>query len=549
MGSDAGAVAQADSVQCVVHATTGRLGVPHLSWAVSPSGHVWTMHAAFFQTYVSFRARRGDAGLVEDIRGVLARLQAQPKSEVEDHVVFIELLGGTLRAARRWPSAELAAAWAAVGPVAADELRSAVEENIRSWQFLVNFCLCGVSRRLRLRGTEPTEDAAMLRLASFLAVPPGGEAVSLSIPSTGSGDSEASSFSHSTKLRLLQVLIVCLHRRRPSISDEARVNVLRGIIPALQEGVAHPYKQVHEESAKAMVLALLSRLDHEVLRDLRSWLQRQANDLAPALRQAPKDSSVAVACEGLVYCFIHALLSRRLRDLALRSAELLLAAASADGHELRALAGLALGCLGQSHQRTWEAVPLAQALADFFSTPEDVSSAQRTRRLEAAAALVGAGAIRHYFMLHRANGGEGGKLCRQALTELLQDKRVEVRIAGQSALAPLLGAAGPEACKQQIAAFAALGPSSSVDRAVHGLGALLSAAGSLGVPPWLGSAIEALAKVGREPEAKKEVERVVQAFLKQQQQSRDLWRRCQSRLTESQMDLLKARQGTLSYYA
>jgi len=345
------------------------------------------------------------------------------------------------------------------------------------------------------------------------------------------------------------VLLVGLQRRRPAISNEARARVLIGLIPALKEGVAHPYKQVHEESAKALVLALNVGIDHEVLSKLGTWLQERASELGPALHAAPKDSSISVACEGLIYCFIHGLLEGRLRDVALRSAEFLLTTVSTDDHELRALARLALSCLGQSYQRTWKALPLAQALTGLCSMPQDVSPAQRTCRLEAAAALVGASAMRHYFTLHTSDSGGAAKLCREALVAFLQDERVEVRIASQNALAPLLGAESFEVCKAHVAAFAALKPNESVNRAVHGLGAMLNAAGSLGVPPWLGSVIEALARVGKHPEAKKEVERVVQAFLKQQQQSINLWRHCQSRLTPTQMDLLKARQGTLSYCA
>ena len=84
MGADAGVVAQADSVQCVVQAAAGRLGIPHLSWDTCPSGHCWTMQTAFFQTYVAFRARRGDESLVADLSAELARLQKQPKNEAEE---------------------------------------------------------------------------------------------------------------------------------------------------------------------------------------------------------------------------------------------------------------------------------------------------------------------------------------------------------------------------------------------------------------------------------------------------------------------------------
>jgi len=158
--------------------------------------------------------------------------------------------------------------------------------------------------------------------------------------------------------------------------------------------------------------------------------------------------------------------------------------------------------------------------------------------------------MRHLFTMRLGGTAEAERLCREALQRLLREKRVEVRVAGQSALAPLFGLDGPEACRARAKQLAALGRSAdSVDEAVHGLGAMLKVAGSLGVPPWLGAVIEALAQVGRRPESKKEVERIVQAFLKQQQQSRDLWKRCQDRLTEEQMELLKAGKGVLSYYS
>jgi len=367
----------------------------------------------------------------------------------------------------------------------------------------------------------------------------------------GVGDGEASSHLHATRLRLLHVLLASLQKKTTSISNNVRLAVLQGIVPALKQGISHPYKQVHEESAKALVLALLSGLDSDLLRNLRTWLREQACQLAPAIRDAPKDSSVSTACEGLVYVYIHGLLGRRLRSVALESADLLLAAASADDHELRALASLALGCLGQSPHRSVPALSLGQTMVACCRSleGEDVNSASRSRRLEAASALLGATALRHDFVMRMPDGGKASRLCRDALVNLLADKRVEVRIASQTALAPLLSLESTEACKKQARSFATLGPEDSVDKAVHGLGALLRAAGNLGVPPWLGAVIEALSKVGRRSEAKKEVERTVQAFMKQQQQSRDLWKRCQSRLTESQMDLLKAGQGTMSYYS
>jgi len=78
---------------------------------------------------------------------------------------------------------------------------------------------------------------------------------------------------------------------------------------------------------------------------------------------------------------------------------------------------------------------------------------------------------------------------------------------------------------------------------------MLTAAGSSGFPDYLGAVIEALEKVRRKPEARKEVERMVQAFLKHQQASRDLWKRCQTRLTRDQLELLESGKGTLSYYS
>mmetsp|Transcript_52907 Transcript_52907/g.153982 ORF Transcript_52907/g.153982 Transcript_52907/m.153982 type:complete len:573 (+) Transcript_52907:23-1741(+) len=550
VGAESGAPAQADTVQCVVNGTVGKVKIPQLSWTPSPSGHAWARHAAFFQTYVSFRARRGDPALIQDLSQLLARLQRQPKSEVEDHVLFMELLAGALRAARRWPEAQVVALWAAVGPIAAEELRTAEEDNIRSWQFLLGFALSGLSRRLRPRRTEPAEGSAVLHIARFLAGSVQNGSGLLSLQSAGTGDGEASSHAHANRLRLLQVLLVSLRRRRAAVSDEVRVEVLAGIVPALQEGMSHPYKQVHEESAKAIVAALLAGVEeHEVLQALRAWVQQRAMELRPVLHSASAGSQVTVACQGLVYCFIHGLLGRRLLGLALESAELLLAAASAEDHELRALAVLALGCLGQAHQRAWAPAALARTLVGLCNVPEVATAAQRARHLEAAAGLVCAGAMRHHFVLRATEQGEGLRLCRTALIALLEERRVEVRSAGQTALVPLLGLDSLEACRAQVRAFAALGPGDSVDKAVHGLGAMLLAAGSLGVPPWLGGVVEALARVGQRPEAKKEVEHIVQAFLKQQQESRDLWRRCQARLTATQMDLLRSRQGTLSYYA
>merc|ERR1712176_1435485 len=131
-----------------------------------------------------------------------------------------------------------------------------------------------------------------------------------------------------------------------------------------------------------MVSTLLIGVDgSSVVVDLQAWLKQQAATLAPALPSAAKESATSTSSEGLCYIFIHALLGRRLRDLAFSCADLLLTAASAEHHELRALAGLALGCLGQSPQRTYEAIPLAEALVALCAVPEGYSAAQRVRRL------------------------------------------------------------------------------------------------------------------------------------------------------------------------
>jgi len=481
-------------------------------------------------------------------------LQAQPKSEAEDHVVFLEAFGGALRAARRWPEPRQNELWAALAPIAAEELKLSEEVNIRNWQFLVYYVIVGVSRRLRPRAEAPAEDVAIRRLAAFLANARGDVTASPVLPAAVVGeDGEASSHAQTTRLRLLQVLLATLQRMRAAVSDDTRSVILQGLVPALKEGISHPYKQVHEESAKAMVLSLCVGLECEVLSDLRAWIAQGASTLGVAIRDAPKESSTSTACEGLVYVLLHGLLGRRMRGLALQSLHFLLAAAAADDHELRALAGLALGCLGQSPQRGLGTLPLSVKLVAGCQTAlegEDSGSAQRVRRLEAAAALVGSSALRHDFIFRLSDGGKATKLCHDTLLAMLGDKRVEVRIASQAALAPLLGLETTATCKKMAKAFAAAGGSDeAADRAVHGLSAMLRVAGSLGVPDWLGEVIEALSKVGRRPESKKEVEKTVQAFMKQQQQSRDVWKRCQKRLTEEQMDLLKARQGTMSYYS
>ena len=60
--------------------------------------------------------------------------------------------------------------------------------------------------------------------------------------------------------------------------------------------------------------------------------------------------------------------------------------------------------------------------------------------------------------------------------------------------------------------FSAMANSGSVDQAVNGLSAMLNLSASLGVPVWLGIVIEALSKVGKHSEAKREVQKTVQAL-------------------------------------
>jgi len=549
MSTEGGAAAQSDSVQCVVQAATGRHGVPQLNWIPCPSAFAWASHTMFFQSYATFRFSRGDASLVDDFRVALAQLQSQPKSEREDHVTFIEMLAGLLRASRRWPLDKLQSLWAAIGPIAAEELRTVEEESVRNWQFLVYYVVCGVSRRLRLKPDKPSEDPAIRILASFLCGvrdvngPP-------HLVMAESGDGESSSHLHSTRLRLLQVLLVSLQRKTGQISDSLRQIVLSGLVPTAQRGIAHPYKQVRDESSKALVLSFALSVESEVIRNALTWLKTRASELSIAMRDAPRDSEECTACGGLVYVFLHALLARRLRSMSFDCSELLLAAVSGNDPELRAIANVTLVCLGRSHQRRLEPLALAQRVVDLSRPMEgdDANPAQRSRRLESVIRLISTTALRQDFAF-RLSGDEPGLTCRRKLIEFLGDRRLEVRVASQTALAPLLSLDCVEACKRQVKTFATMATNGYVDQAVHGLSAMLNASACLGVPVWLGSVIEALSKVGKHPEAKREVQKTVQAFMKQQQQSRDLWKRCQARLSETQMELLKVGQGNMSYYS
>eukprot|EP00929_Paragymnodinium_shiwhaense_P115969 TRINITY_DN8516_c0_g1_i1.p1 TRINITY_DN8516_c0_g1~~TRINITY_DN8516_c0_g1_i1.p1 ORF type:complete len:1818 (-),score=465.35 TRINITY_DN8516_c0_g1_i1:168-5621(-) len=545
VGND-GAKNQEDAVHRAISEPTAKKNLPALSWGSNPNSQAWAHFASFFQSYVSFRHRRGDATLIEDIKVVLQKLHEQPKSEREDHVTFIELLAGAIRALRKAPAAQLSAFWAAVGSIAAEEMRGGDEESSKRWEHLVAFASIGMSKRLRPKATEANEDAALLRLVSFIVAAPGDDSGQIKLETIATnGEEEASSHAHVIKLRLLMVVCHTLKRRRPKYSAELRHKVVDGIVEACKAGTAHPYMQVHQMSAKVLLETVLVDSQYEGAKKTKAWLVERAAALADPVRTAAKDSTEINACTGLVYVFCHGLQGRRLRTTSMRCLNLIVAASTCEDESLRQLSKYALRCFGFSYHRDVAAAELAQTLVNTCNVPDKVNDAARTIQLQEAAGMIAAGAMIHYYRMFGEPGAAGAKMSTAALMKLLGDQRTEVRTTARKCVMPLLSTLGPDEFKQQVMLFKTL----DADMAVQGLGAMLSVAGILGIPPWLGAVVEALNVVARKPEVKKDVERIVQDFMKQQQQSREMWKRCQTRLTEKQMELLKDRQGTMSYYS
>jgi len=464
----------------------------------------------------------------------------------------VEVVGGVFRAARRWPEAELDQLWGALGPVIADELASVQQESILDWQYTVRLIISGTSRRLRLPKDRPSEEASIRRLATFVLSPAGGGKGRLWLEPLPGADTaewevdEGSSNAHATKVKILQALFVGLRRTTPAVSDALRAEILGAAAPALQVGLEHPYNQIHQESAKAIAIGMNMGMTCDTT-GIKTWVQQRAIALSTLIVPEPERSPLVIEAKSLVLCLLHGILGRDLEALVLRCLPLFAASVSHADHELRALGSNALRTLAHAVQRG-PSQELAGVVIQGCVVPSEVDMASRTRWLEEMAKFVGSVALKHYFSMHGTQSGEGERLCRELLISLLKEDRIEVRTAAQEALAPL----NILLSSKQVSALAKKWSKlngDQADEAVHGLASLLLAAGSLASPDWLGGVIEGLSKVGTRPEGKKEVERVVQAFLKQQQVSREVWRRCQSRLSSEQMELLKAGQGTLSYFS
>merc|ERR1711871_1370392 len=187
------------------------------------------------------------------------------------------------------------------------------------------------------------------------------------------------------------------------------------------------------------------------------------------------------------------------------------------------------------------------------------------KELEKALSLAARPAVlANLFILSHADNKELLASFRSVSEASLGHSKTEVRLAAKGVFTSMLALdadADLLACVKKLKGMAGPVPKSgqepppsspTVIAGVVGLSCALLAAADRGVPSWTGRVVQNIAPYGRKGMSDmvmKEVQAALQVFLKLMQASHQSWKQCQEKLTESQLDLLDAYKGKLSYFS
>lgn len=401
---------------------------------------------------------------------------------------------------------------------------------------------------------------------------------------------EGSSFDVYKRLRLLLALLMEPSAVRWIAENEAFCS---GILEALCPGLGHPYKQLREETARmiyfvlraARVSGTSSGLAKAVTKT-QAWLGDEAQRLLLRLRadnasaggrdkEAESRPAHVLESSGICYVLLHVALARMspllLEEVVPRCVEFLVAATVHDDFELRGLAIHALQVCSAAHSlgpaaignTRWCLPGPVNTLSRLLSTTDGVQPLSDKELEKALSLAVRPAVLANFFIL---NHGEKALLAsfRSIAESALGHSKPEVRTAAKGLFTSMLAIEADTdvlACVKRLKVMAGPLPKSgeepmpsspAVVAGVVGLSCALLAAVDRGVPTWTGRVVQNIAPYGRKGMSQpvmKEVQAALQAFLKLMQSRHATWKQCQEKLTASQLDLLDAYKGKLSYFS
>jgi hypothetical protein len=597
-------------------------------WTKRSSKTFSTWNALFWQSYFVFLHRSSPPDrVVAIITRAAEHLCSQPVAEAEYHATLAELAAGALRALRK-DTTEAASlrrrAWSALHPHLLVELQKGSQERLDDWCDAVRFAACGTSKPLlRHKLFEPvpagstSQDSFLTPLFNFvlnIEACPADEALTCAMspiryegddlkdcvivessevysPPSRADTHEGSSFEVYKRLRLLMALLVEPSAMRWISLNEAFCN---GILEALRPGIGHPYKQLREETARAIYLILRAARAGgpdtclgKAARQTEAWLGDEAQRLLLRLRadnaaakkgqEAESRPAHVLESSGLCYVLLHTGLARMsatlLAQAVPRSIEFLLAATAHDDFELRGLASLSLQICCSAHATgpeatadiRWCQLPHASAVSSLLTASIEQSALPEKELEKALSIAVRPALLGNLYILSCCDDSKALLTSLRSFSRTaMSHRKAEVRQAAKGVFTSILtldAEADLLACVKELKEMAGPIPkpgqeppasNNQVVMGVFGLSCALLAAADRGIPAWTGQVVQKIAPYSRKGMSEtvtKEVQAALQGFLKLMQSGHHTWKQCQEKLTEKQLDLLDANKGQLSYFS
>eukprot|EP00922_Rhytidocystis_sp_ex-Travisia-forbesii_P015375 GHVS01022933.1.p1 GENE.GHVS01022933.1~~GHVS01022933.1.p1 ORF type:complete len:2089 (+),score=225.43 GHVS01022933.1:40-6306(+) len=504
----------------------------------------------------------------------LEELTAAPTSEAEPHVAAVEIVGGLLRACRKWKGHDISRLYEILMPLLVKEFQKADQARSFDWADGLRF------------GVHQTDDVTpYIPLFNFTLDQNAAMASNFSdkslVPFGPIDMSDTSSFEITKRLRLYESVLAQVFWQHEGY--------IRACMQPIKQACCHPYKQVREEVAR--VVYFIESIGDDpscppsviLMKDeLREFVKSKANmlvafvekDTTAAHARSVEGGRPAELCssETVLYCLLHSFMSQE-GDMVVSDAvecmPFILACCKHPELDI-ARVGNSLAdvyCLSSVH-------------ADLPSGPQNSPEMlQHLRRHRLVTGLlsqfeqyIGSDSwkIRNVIvrltetlgcylrmLLYRSN--EYSRLVDICITAL-EDQQTEVRLSAKQALSSLFMTCNDDECKHYTEVFKRLaGPpnpkiaqdaSASAKLAgVFGLGALVHAH-PYSVPDWLPETVTALASFGnaKMPDSiRREVEKCLQEFYRTHQ---DAWQQLHvQKFSECQLDVLDTYKGRPIYFA
>eukprot|EP00922_Rhytidocystis_sp_ex-Travisia-forbesii_P015376 GHVS01022934.1.p1 GENE.GHVS01022934.1~~GHVS01022934.1.p1 ORF type:complete len:2097 (+),score=211.49 GHVS01022934.1:68-6358(+) len=511
---------------------------------------------------------------VSPLAKCLEELTEAPTSEAEPHVAAVEIVGGLLRACRKWNVQDRSRLYEILMPLLVKEFQKADQDRSFDWADGLRFGVHetkDVTPYIPLFNFTLDQNAAMTSSFSDTALVPFGP---IDI-------SDTSSFEITKRLRLYESLLAQVFWQHEGY--------IRACMQAIKQACCHPYKQVREEVARVVYFIESIGDDPscppsiiQMKDELRQFVKNKANELVAFVE---KDTTAAHArnvengrpaelctSETVLYCLLHSFMSQEGNMVVTDAVECMPFILACCKHP-----ELDIARVGNSLADVY---CLSSVHADLPAGPQNSPEMlQHLRRHRLVTGLLPAfeqyiandsWKIRNVIVrltetlgcylrmiLYRSN--EYSRLVDICITAL-EDQQTEVRLSAKQALSSLFMTCNDDECKHYTEVFKRLaGPpnpkvgqesSASAKLAgVFGLGALVLAH-PYSVPEWLPETVTSLGSYGnaKMPDnIRREVEKCLQEFYRTHQ---DAWQQLHVRkFSECQLDVLETYKGRPIYFA